>query len=82
MSKINISELKPSKSELKVLNETETTGVLGGRRRIRNSFNQNIAQIVQVNNFVNIQIAFGNGSNSSVGILTNNAGVNQNIDAS
>ena len=77
MSKINISELKQNKSELKVLNEIETTDVLGGRRRIRNSFNQNNAQIFQINNLVNIQISSGGGSNFSVANLTNNAGVSQ-----
>ena len=79
MSKINILELQPAKSELTVLNNDETGLVMGGRRRIRNQFiNQsNNALIFNVNNLVNIQLAFGGGSNTSVNTITNNAGVVQ-----
>ncbi|MCC0176782.1 hypothetical protein I4641_07295 [Waterburya agarophytonicola K14] len=83
MSKINIFEIQPAKSELKVLNKNETELVFGGRRRIRNQFvNQsNTANIFIVSNLVNIQIAFGGGSNTSVNSITNNAGVIQTNNA-
>lgn len=79
MSRINIAELQPNQSEFNVLSIPETDLVYGGRRAIRNSFtNVQIASIIQVNNNVTVQIAFG-GSNINISNLTNNAGVNQTI---
>ena len=81
MSKINIFELQPTQSNIETLNSNETETVVGGRA-IRNRFvNQsNTANIFQVSNLVNIQIAFG-GNNTSVNTITNNAGIIQTNNA-
>lgn len=82
MSKIQFNELATTKSELNLLSDRETGAVVGGygydRNAVRNYYasNINIATIVQVNNNINIQIAF-NGDNYNVANLTNNAGANQ-----
>ena len=81
MSKIKFAQLQATDSELSVLNHEETGAVVGGSdyyRQIRNEFisNINIANIVQINNNVNVQIAF-NGDNFNVANLNNNAGATQ-----
>ena len=81
MSKIKLTELQAPKSELNQLSDRETGAVVGGYdfyREIRNDIvnDINIANIVQVNNNVNIQIAF-NGDNFNVANLNNNAGAFQ-----
>ena len=82
MSKIKFTELQASKSELNQLSQSETGAVVGGfssyYREIRNDIvnNINIANIVQVNNNVNVQIAF-NGDNFNVADLDNSAGASQ-----
>ena len=81
MSKIKLTELQAPKSELNQLSDRETGAVVGGYdyyRELRNDIvnNINIANIVQVNNNVNIQIAF-NGDNFNVANLNNSAGAFQ-----
>ena len=81
MSKIQLNELQTTPSELNQLSPRETASVVGGNsfyRQIRNDIvnNVNIANIVQVNNNVNIQIAF-NGDNFNIANLNNNAGAVQ-----
>lgn len=81
MSKIQIAELKETKSELNLLDDHSTGEVVGGYgnyyRGLRNDIinNINIATIVQINNNINIQIAF-NGDNFNIANLNNNAGAN------
>ena len=82
MSKIKFTELTATKSELNQLSDRETETVVGGYsdyyRDVRNDIvnNINVANIVQVNNNVNVQIAF-NGDNFNVANLNNNAGAFQ-----
>lgn len=81
MSKIQISELQASQSELSQLNDCQTGKVVGGYgyyKGYRNDIANNIdiASIVQINNNINIQIAFG-GDNYNVANLRNNAGAYQ-----
>lgn len=81
MSKIQFNELQATQSELSTLNESETGDVVGGYGYYRNYRNEvlnniNIATIVQVNNNINVQIAFG-GDNFNVANLRNNAGAFQ-----
>jgi|GEM_PF-6938963 len=81
MSKIQFNELQATQSELSTLNESETGTVVGGYDYYRNYRNEvinkiNIATIVQVNNNINVQIAF-NGDNFNVANLRNNAGAFQ-----
>ena len=82
MSKIKFTELQAPKSQLNQLSEQETGSVVGGfssyYRELRNDIrnNVNVANIVQVNNNVNIQIAF-NGDNFNVANLGNSAGATQ-----
>jgi hypothetical protein len=77
MSKIQIAELEKVNSELNELNEREVGQIVGGRN-VRNRFFDgiNIANIVQVNNNINIQIAFG-GSNFNYSYLINNGNSTQ-----
>ena len=77
MSKIQIAELEKVNSEFNELNEREVGQIVGGRN-VRNRFfgGINIANIVQVNNNINIQIAFG-GSNYNWSSLTNNGNSTQ-----
>jgi hypothetical protein len=81
MSKIQINELQAS-SELNQLSDRETLTVVGGYgyygNKIRNEVvnDIDIANIVQINNNINIQIAFG-GDNYNVANLSNNAGATQ-----
>ena len=82
MSKIKLNELQAPKSELSQLSNSETGAVVGGYgsyyRELRNDIvnDINIANIVQVNNNVNVQIAF-NGDNFNVANLNNSAGAFQ-----
>ena len=82
MSKIKFTELQAPESQFSQLNERETGSVVGGfsdyYRELRNDIvnNVNVANIVQVNNNVNIQIAF-NGDNFNVANLGNSAGATQ-----
>ncbi|MDJ0590780.1 MAG: hypothetical protein QNJ72_12400 [Pleurocapsa sp. MO_226.B13] len=82
MSKIQFAELQETKSELNQLSSTETSAVVGGYnpyyRQIRNDIvnDIDIATIVQINNNINVQIAF-NGDNFNVANLNNNAGAFQ-----
>ena len=82
MSKIQFNELQTTNSELNVLSDRQSTEIVGGYagyyREIRNEVvnNINIANIVQVNNNVNVQIAF-NGDNFNVANLSNSAGAFQ-----
>jgi hypothetical protein len=77
MSKIQIAELEKVNSEFNELNEREVGQIVGGRN-VRNRFFDgiNIANIVQVNNNINIQIAFG-GSNFNYSYLINNGNSTQ-----
>ena len=72
MSKIQIAELQKVNSEFNELSDREVGQIVGGRK-IRNRYfgGINIANTVQVNNNINIQIAFG-GSNFNWSDLTNN----------
>lgn len=76
MSRIQIAELE-NNAELNLLNDRETSAVVGGYdyKKLRNDIvsNINIANIVQINNNINIQIAF-NGDNFNVANLNNRAG--------
>ena len=83
MSKIQFSELQKTDSQLSQLSDRETANVVGGGRgdyyrKIRNDITNkfNIATIVQINNNVNVQLAF-NGDNFNIANLNNNAGANQ-----
>ena len=81
MSKIQFNELQATQSELSTLSDRETGTVVGGNgyyRQIRNDIvnNINVATIVQVNNNINVQIAF-NGDNFNFANLRNNAGASQ-----
>jgi hypothetical protein len=71
MSKIQINELQESKSELNVLDDGQTSNVVGGY------LDFDIANIVQVNNNINVQVAIGGGSNYNWSNLGNNAGADQ-----
>lgn len=78
MSRIQIAELKETKSELNLLDDRSTGAIVGGYgyyQSLRNDIvnNINIATIVQVNNNINIQLAF-NGDNFNIANLNNNAG--------
>jgi len=77
MSRIQIAELEKVNSEFSELNDREVAQIVGGRN-IRNNYfgGINVNNTVQVNNFINVQIAF-NGNNYSVGILTNGNTTNQ-----
>lgn len=72
MSKIQITELQASQSELNVLDDCQTGNVVGGY----GDFGINLSNLVQVNNNINVQIAFG-GSNYNWSNLNNNAGATQ-----
>lgn len=81
MSRIKFAQLQETNSQLSTLNEQETGAVVGGRgyyRKLRNDIRNsiNIATIVQVNNNINVQIAF-NGDNFNIANLNNNAGASQ-----
>ena len=81
MSKIKFDELQVTNSQLSTLDEQETGAVVGGRgyyRRLRNDIRNsiNISNIVQINNNINIQLAF-NGDNFNIANLNNNAGASQ-----
>ena len=81
MSKIKFAQLQETNSELSTLSDRETGTVVGGNgyyRQIRNDIvnNINIATIVQINNNINVQIAF-NGDNFNIANLNNNAGASQ-----
>jgi hypothetical protein len=73
MSKIQIAELEKVNSELNELNEREVGQIVGGRRGFGGI---NIANIVQVNNNINVQVAIG-GSNYNWSNLNNNGNSNQ-----
>ena len=77
MSKITFAELQKVNSEFNLLDERETTAIIGGRdyyKKFRKSYgNINIVNVVQINNNINVQIAF-NGDNFNVSNLNNNAG--------
>ncbi|BAZ43775.1 hypothetical protein NIES4102_07770 [Chondrocystis sp. NIES-4102] len=75
MSKIQIAELATSTSELNVLSDRATGDIVGGYGKgwaKKLSF----ANIIQINNNINIQIAFG-GSNYNWTNQGNNAGTSQ-----
>lgn len=72
MSKIQITELQASQSELNLLDDCQTGNVVGGYKDL----GINLANIVQINNNINVQIAFG-GNNYNVANLNNNAGATQ-----
>jgi hypothetical protein len=72
MSKIQITELQNTESELNLLNDQDTGVVVGGY----GDLGINIAVPVQINNNVNVQVAFG-GDNYNYSYLNNNAGVEQ-----
>ncbi|MGL5796115.1 MAG: hypothetical protein ACRC06_17285 [Waterburya sp.] len=72
MSKIQITELQESKSELNVLDAHQTSTVVGGY----GDLGINIAVPIQINNNVNVQVAFG-GNNYNYSYLNNNSGVKQ-----
>lgn len=76
MSKIQIAELQEVNSELNSLSDRETGAVVGGKRSVLNGINLNLANIVQINNNINVQIAF-NGDNFNIANLNNNAGASQ-----
>ena len=83
MSKIQFGELQKTDSQLNQLSDRETANIVGGKRggyyrKIRNDItnNINVATIVQINNNVNVQIAF-NGDNFNIANLNNNAGASQ-----
>jgi hypothetical protein len=71
MSKIQITELQASQSELNVLDDRQTGTVVGGYWK-----GFNFANVVQINNNINVQIAFG-GDNYNWSNLNNNAGATQ-----
>jgi hypothetical protein len=73
MSKIQITELQASKSELNVLDDRQTGTVVGGNALWGGV---NLANVVQVNNAVSVQVAIG-GDNYSFQNLNNDAGVEQ-----
>lgn len=77
MSKIQLTELKSTNSELNLLSDCETTAIVGGRE-VRNYWGGvNISNIVQINNAININLNFGNGDIYNTNILTNRAGSRQ-----
>lgn len=77
MSKIKFAELQEVKSELSLLTRPQTSGVVGGRRNININPQINAAQIIQVQNVINVNLNFGGGDNTSVVNLVANAGINQ-----
>jgi hypothetical protein len=72
MSKIQITELQASQSELNVLDDCQAGTVVGGYAwgGIK------LSNIVQINNAVNVQVAIG-GDNYSWQNLNNDAGATQ-----
>ena len=80
MSKIKISELQVTKSELNQLSDGETSAVVGGngfRAQLRNDIRNQVVNNVQVINNVSVQVAIGGGDNVNVANLTNGAGISQ-----
>ena len=77
MSKIKITKLEKPQSELNLLSDRDTGEIVGGRN-YRKQFRNNIkiSTIVQLNNNINIQLAF-NGDNYNLANLNNNAGSSQ-----
>ncbi|MGL4881125.1 MAG: hypothetical protein ACRC8K_08660 [Waterburya sp.] len=73
MSKIQITELQATNSELNVLNDQDTGAVVGGYGAWGGV---KLANIVQINNAINVQVAI-NGDNFSTQNLNNKAGANQ-----
>ncbi|MGL5078164.1 MAG: hypothetical protein ACRDBG_20390 [Waterburya sp.] len=71
MSKIQITELQASQSELNVLDAHQTDTVVGGYWE-----GFDFSNVVQINNNINVQIAFG-GDNYNWSNLNNNAGTTQ-----
>jgi len=85
MSKIQITELQASTSELNVLSDRETGNVVGGHGKGKGKgkglykgvlSSLNLTNIVQINNNINIQVAIG-GDNYNFSNLGNNAGSSQ-----
>lgn len=72
MSKIKITELKPNFSELKLLNERETSAIIGGSDMVNEiNFFIDVSTIFQINNNINVQVAI-NGDNLNLADLSNN----------
>jgi hypothetical protein len=72
MSKIQITELQESKSELNLLDDCQTGNVVGGY----GDFKLNLGNLVQVNNNITVQVALG-GSNYNWTSQTNKGELEQ-----
>jgi hypothetical protein len=73
MSKIQITELQAPQSELNVLDDCQTNEVVGGYGLWGGV---NVANIVQIQNNVAVQVAIG-GDNINFANLNQNAGATQ-----
>jgi hypothetical protein len=73
MSKIQITELQETKSELNLLNDNDTNAVVGGYGDFGGV---NIAVPIQINNNINLQFSLF-GDNYSYSNQSNNSGIGQ-----